>query len=92
MKQRKISMRKCVASQKMFPKTNLIRIVRTPENEIVIDPTGKRAGRGAYLCTQFASVDIAQKKKALERALKVAVAPEIYQQLREYVKLVEHDG
>jgi uncharacterized protein len=91
MKQRKIPMRKCVASQKMFPKTNLIRIVRTPENEIVIDLTGKRAGRGAYLCTQFASVDIAQKKKILERALKVTVAPEIYQQLREYVKLVEHD-
>jgi uncharacterized protein len=92
MKQRKIPMRKCVASQAMFPKTDLIRIVRTPENEVVIDPTGKRAGRGAYLCAKLAYVEMAQKKKVLERTLKIAVTPEIYTQLRDYVELVESDG
>jgi uncharacterized protein len=91
MKQPKVPIRKCVASQMMFPKTNLIRIVRTPENEIVIDPTGKRPGRGAYLCAKLAYVDMAQKKKMLERTLKINVTSEIYKQLREYVKLVERD-
>lgn len=91
MKQRKIPMRKCVASQEMFPKKSLIRIVRTPENEIVIDPTGKKSGRGAYLCAKAEYIDLAQKKKALERAFKTEVKPEIYDQLREYVKQVTHD-
>jgi len=92
MKQRKIPMRKCVASQEMFPKKSLVRIVRTPENEIVIDPTGKKSGRGAYLCAKLEYIDLAQKKKALDRALKVQVSPEIYDQLREYVKTLNPDG
>jgi predicted RNA-binding protein YlxR (DUF448 family) len=92
MKQRKIPMRKCVASQEMFPKKSLIRVVRTPENEIVIDPTGKKAGRGAYLCAKLEYIDLAQKKKALDRALKTHVPPEIYDQLREFVKEMGVDG
>ncbi len=91
MKRRKVPMRKCVASQEMFPKKSLIRVVRTPENEIVIDPTGKKSGRGAYLCAKLEYIDLAQKKKALERALKTQVSPEIYDQLREYVKQVAPD-
>ncbi|MFC7442773.1 RNase P modulator RnpM [Laceyella putida] len=86
MKQRKVPMRKCVASQEMFPKKHLIRIVRTPENDIVIDPTGKKSGRGAYLCAKLEYIDLAQKKKALDRALKVQVPTEIYDELREVVK------
>lgn len=85
MKQKKIPMRKCVASQEMFPKKSLIRIVRTPENEVVIDPTGKKSGRGAYLCAKEEYIQLAQKKKALERALQVAIPPAVYEQLREYV-------
>jgi uncharacterized protein len=83
-------MRKCVASQEMFPKKELIRIVRTPENELVIDPTGKKSGRGAYLCAKMEYIDLAQKKKALDRALKVQVPTELYDQLRDYVR--EHQG
>lgn len=92
MKQRKIPMRKCVASQEMFPKKELVRIVRTPENEIVIDPTGKKSGRGAYLCAKLEYIDLAQKRKALDRALKVQVSSEIYDQLREYVKDLNQNG
>jgi uncharacterized protein len=92
MKQRKIPMRKCVASQEMFPKKSLIRIVRTPENEIVIDPTGKKSGRGAYLCAKPEYIDLAQKKKALDRALKTQVPAELYDQLREYVSRLNLDG
>ncbi len=91
MRKRKIPMRKCVASQEMFPKKELIRIVRTPEDEIIIDPTGKKSGRGAYLCAKEEYIELAQKKKALERALKTNVDQSIYDELREYVKRVASD-
>lgn len=91
MKQKKVPLRKCIASQEMFPKKSLIRIVRTPENEVLIDPTGKKSGRGAYLCAKEDYIDLAQKRKALERALKVQIDPALYDQLREYAKTVVHD-
>lgn len=85
-------MRKCVASQEMFPKKSLIRVVRTPENEVVIDPTGKKSGRGAYLCAQLSYIDLAEKKKALDRALKTNVDPTVYEELRAYIKERATDG
>ncbi|MFD1394835.1 RNase P modulator RnpM [Kroppenstedtia eburnea] len=85
MKQRKVPMRKCVASQEMFPKKELVRVVRTPDNEIRIDPTGKKSGRGAYVCAKEEYVDLAKKKKALDRALKTKVGEEVYERLREYI-------
>ncbi|TCP70100.1 RNase P modulator RnpM [Baia soyae] len=91
MKQKKIPLRKCIASQEMFPKKSLIRIVRTPDNEVLIDPTSKKSGRGAYLCAKEDYIDLAQKRKAIERALKVQVDPVLYDQLREYAKTVIHD-
>ena len=47
---KKIPMRMCVACREMKPKKELIRVVRTPEGEVLLDPTGRRNGRGAYLC------------------------------------------
>lgn len=91
MKQKKVPLRKCIASQEMFPKKSLIRIVRTPENEVLIDPTGKKSGRGAYLCAKEDYIDLAQKRKALERALKAQIDPALYDELREYAKTVVHD-
>lgn len=64
-----------------MPKKELIRIVRTPSGDIQIDLTGKKPGRGAYLCGKVSCFRLAQKSKALERALKQPVAPEIYEQL-----------
>lgn len=92
MKQRKISMRKCVASQEMFPKKELVRIVRTPDNEVVIDPTGKKSGRGAYLCAKLEYVDLAQKKKALEKALKTSIDDSLYDELRYYIERMSLNG
>ncbi|PTX58621.1 hypothetical protein C8P63_11519 [Melghirimyces profundicolus] len=92
MKKRKTPMRKCVASQELYPKKDLIRVVRTPENEIEIDPTGKKSGRGAYICAKEEYVELAKKKRALDRALKTKVGEEVYQRLREYIATGKTDG
>ncbi len=83
MKTRKIPMRKCMGCQEMKKKKELIRVVRTPEGEIVIDRTGKRSGRGAYICPQSACLEKAIRQKALERALETAIDAAVYQTLRE---------
>ncbi len=83
MKTRKIPMRKCMGCQEMKNKKELIRVVRTPEGEIVIDRTGKRSGRGAYICPQSACLEKAIRQKALERALETAIDAAVYQTLRE---------
>ncbi|CAM4318748.1 YlxR family protein [Paenibacillus macerans] len=90
MKQRKVPLRKCVACQQMMPKKSLIRIVRSPEGEVSIDLTGKKSGRGAYLCGKEACFKLAHKTKALDRALKAPVSPEVYEQLaRDFLKVEE---
>ncbi|XEC97148.1 RNase P modulator RnpM [Paenibacillus tarimensis] len=83
MRPRKIPLRKCVACQEMMPKKELIRIVRTQAEETMIDLTGKKSGRGAYLCGKVSCFKLAKKGKALDRALKVTVAPHIYDQLEQ---------
>lgn len=83
-------LRKCVACQEMKPKKELIRVVRTPAEEVLIDLTGKKAGRGAYLCGQLSCFKLAKKSKALDRALKQPVSPEIYDQLeRDFISVEE---
>ncbi|MBF8377200.1 YlxR family protein [Alicyclobacillus mali] len=79
---RKVPLRKCVGCQEMKPKAELTRVVRTPEGDIVLDSTGKRNGRGAYLCRSEACLQIAVKRRALERALKAAIPQEIHESLR----------
>ncbi len=91
MKQRKVPLRKCVACQEMMPKKELIRIVKTPEDEVLIDLTGKKSGRGAYLCGKVSCFKLAQKNKSLDRALKHHVKPEIYEQLAEDFISVEDE-
>lgn len=76
-----VPLRKCVGCQEMFPKRDLIRIVLTPERELQIDLTGKRNGRGAYLCRKSECLGIARKRKALERALKSAIPDPLYDDL-----------
>ncbi|MBP3853481.1 MAG: YlxR family protein, partial [Erysipelotrichaceae bacterium] len=65
---RKIPMRKCVVTQERFPKMELIRVVRTPENTVEVDPTGKKNGHGAYVSKKAETIALAKKNKALERA------------------------
>ncbi|TVX97623.1 RNase P modulator RnpM [Cohnella terricola] len=89
MRPRKIPQRKCVACQEMKPKKELIRIVRSPQGDIQIDLTGKKPGRGAYLCGNVACFKLAKKSKAFERALKTPVGSEIYDRLEADFILVE---
>jgi len=72
----------CVGCQESRSKKELIRIVRTPEGEVVIDPTGKRSGRGAYICHDTVCLEKALKGARLEKALKHPISPEIVEQLR----------
>lgn len=88
MKQRKTPLRKCVACQNMMPKKELIRVVRTPEGDTLIDLTGKKSGRGAYLCGKVGCFKLAMKNKALDRALKQSVHADIYRQLeQDFIKV-----
>lgn len=81
MKTRKIPLRKCVACQEMKAKKELTRIVRSPEGEVSVDSTGKKSGRGAYLCHEAVCVEQAKKKKILETHLKSKIPAELYEQL-----------
>lgn len=89
MRPRKVPLRKCVACQDMKPKKELIRIVRTPAEEVQIDLTGKKAGRGAYLCGKVSCFKLAKKSKAFDRALKQHVGEHIYDQLEQDFVAVE---
>ncbi len=75
---KKIPMRQCVGCREMKPKKELIRIIRTAEEQILVDATGKKNGRGAYICPKRECLEKAVKGKGLERSLKAAVPPEIY--------------
>ncbi|WP_214826728.1 RNase P modulator RnpM [Exiguobacterium algae] len=85
MKQKKLPLRKCVVTQEMLPKKELIRVVRTPEGEVVIDLTGKMNGRGAYLSKDIDVIRLAEKKRTLDHQLKVKTSDDLYEQLKQAV-------
>lgn len=78
---RKVPMRKCIGCNEMKSKKELIRVIRTPEGEILLDATGKKNGRGAYVCPDRACLTKAIKSKGLERSLQTAIPKEIYDNL-----------
>ena len=82
MKPKKIPMRMCVGCREMKPKRELIRVVRSPEGEVSMDPVGKKPGRGAYVCRQEACLMRAIKQRQLERQLEVQLTPEVSEALR----------
>jgi len=86
MKPKKIPMRMCVGCREMKPKRELIRVVRSPEGEVSIDPVGKKPGRGAYVCRQQACLQRAIKQKQLERQLEVVLTEEVAAFLTETLK------
>lgn len=79
---KKIPLRQCVGCREMKPKRELIRIIRTSENEILMDTTGKKNGRGAYICPNRECLAAAMKNKGLERSLKTAVPEEIFEDFK----------
>jgi len=81
MKARKVPMRLCLGCQEMKPKRELFRIVRTPEGEIDFDPTGKRNGRGAYICPQKECLRAAIKARRFDKAFGQPLTAEVVELL-----------
>ena len=79
MQQRKIPMRKCTGCGEMKPKRELVRVVRSPEGEVSLDLTGKKPGRGAYICRDAACLKQARKARRLERAFACAIPDAVYE-------------
>ncbi|MCI8859694.1 MAG: YlxR family protein [Lachnospiraceae bacterium] len=85
---KKIPMRQCVGCQEMKSKKELLRIIKTAENEILLDITGKKNGRGAYLCPNGECLARAVKTKGLERSLKTAIPKEVIENLTKEMEVV----
>jgi predicted RNA-binding protein YlxR (DUF448 family) len=93
MKERKVPLRKCIGCQEMIGKKTLVRIVGSPEGEVTVDVTGKKPGRGAYLCGQPDCFRHARKSKGLERALNTSVTPTVYEQLeQQLLRMMKHES
>lgn len=88
-KPRKIPQRMCVGCREMKNKRGLLRIVRTPEGEIELDVTGKKAGRGAYVCPDIECLNQAIIRKSLQKALEKEIPQEILARLKEEISSIE---
>ena len=83
MKVRKQPIRRCTGCGEHFPKNSLIRVLRTPEGEIVLDATGKKSGRGAYICKSLACLKKARKAGRISSSLECVIPSEVYDRLEE---------
>jgi len=90
LKQKKIPMRMCLGCQEMKPKKELIRVVKNKENEIFMDLTGKKPGRGCYICRDLSCFEKARKGKRIERAFEMPIGEAIYESLKQ--QLEGNDG
>ena len=86
MKEKKVPIRKCVVTNTQHPKMEMLRVVRTPENEVAVDTTGKLRGHGVYVSKDKAAIASAKKRHLLDRFLEVKVPDEIYDQLLEILE------
>lgn len=90
-RKRKVPLRKCIVTNEMKPKEELIRIVRNKEGEISVDPSGKKSGRGAYVSKEIDVIEKAEQTGALNQQFKSKVDTVIYDRLKKLV-LGESDG
>ena len=81
--QKKIPTRRCLGCGEHFPKNSLIRVLRTPDGECVLDMTGKMSGRGAYICKSLACFKKARKARRFEASLQCSVSEEVYARMEE---------
>ena len=86
---RKVPMRQCIGCREMKSKKEMIRVLKTTEDEIVLDTTGKKNGRGAYLCFSRDCLEKAIRNHGLERSLKTAVPDEVYERLKKELEDIE---
>ena len=89
MSMKKVPLRQCIGCGEMKSKREMIRVIKTPEDEILLDATGRKNGRGAYLCTAMECLKKAVKSKGLERSFKMAIPPEVYQALEKEMEKLE---
>ena len=92
MKTKKIPMRMCIGCREMKEKRELIRIVRTPEGDVAPDPTGKRSGRGAYVCRNTECLRRAIRQKQLERQLEITLTEEVVRALSAEMDRLSAEG
>ena len=81
MSMKKVPLRQCLGCQEMKSKKEMIRVIKTAEDEIMLDATGRKNGRGAYLCPSMECLKKAVKGKGLERSFKMAIPKEVYETL-----------
>ncbi len=85
MKNKKIPMRSCVVTRERLPKGELLRIVKTPDGQIIADVSGKLNGRGAYIKRDMAVLEKAKNSKILERVLETEILPEVYDEISKII-------
>ncbi len=90
-KKKKIPLRICIGCRDKKPKKELVRVVRTPDNEVVLDMTGKKPGRGAYICPREDCFKKAVKGKRLERNLQQPISSELISEISETLKQKESE-
>ena len=83
MKEKKIPLRMCVGCNEMYDKRTLVRVVKSPEGEVSLDLSGKKSGRGAYVCNNLECLKKARRKKAFERAFQMQVDEDVYNKMEE---------
>jgi hypothetical protein len=88
---KKISMRQCVGCGEMRNKKEMMRVLKSAEGAVVLDTTGRKNGRGAYLCMDKECLVKARKNKGLERSLKISIPSEIYENLEREFEESEHE-
>ena len=89
LKQRKLPLRKCTGCGEMKDKREMIRVVKDSNGDVTLDFTGKKSGRGAYVCPTLECLEKAQKSKGLERSFKMGISKEVYESLRN--ELTKHE-
>lgn len=89
---KKIPLRQCVGCREMKAKKEMIRVIKTPEGEVVLDANGKKNGRGAYICFELGCLQKARRSKGLERSLKITIPEEIYERLEEEMRELDSEG
>ena len=82
---KKIPVRRCVGCGEHFPKSELVRVLRTPDGEVVLDLTGKKSGRGAYICKAAACLKKARKSKRLDTSLECTIPTQVYDRMEEEI-------
>ena len=86
---KKVPMRKCVGCQEMKSKKEMMRVLKTSKNTFELDATGKKNGRGAYICCSKECLEKAMKNKGLERSFKQAIPKDVYETLKKEMEVLE---